>query len=249
MFYGFYNGYSKCERSKKASWCRQFYPARQSYLADKCELCASTKTDLELHSEDYSWPYIPNQYRLCRTCHRQRLHTRFSDPGAWATFKAVRLRKWRGPKPWWDVLSTNPRMRWMFDARPRAVFDLLDALHVCVPRCNGFQTRVLSALASLEDREWTLPILASRMGGFDLQLIRRHLQIIGMSIAAKLGYEPPMTGAGRPLAVLVLASPEYVTTALPYRFSPDHTWRTNRAFIEAFRLHKHVRQRITHGTP
>ena len=54
-------------------------------------LCGDPKARLELHSEDYSEPFLfepPAGYWLCIACHRNNLHKRFADPLRWQVFLA-----------------------------------------------------------------------------------------------------------------------------------------------------------------
>lgn len=56
-----------------------------------CQLCGDPDVPVEYHDEDYSKPYLwapPAMYALCRHCHRDKLHKRFSRPTAWTAFIA-----------------------------------------------------------------------------------------------------------------------------------------------------------------
>ena len=87
-----YNGYGGKERILKAE-------ARRRRRADglpahpkgPCALCGDPTVLLEAHAEDYSLPYCwdpPAEYALCRTCHKNKLHKRFSNPSDWKAWKA-----------------------------------------------------------------------------------------------------------------------------------------------------------------
>ena len=168
MFSGFYNGYSEAERSRKAPACRSLRLTVVEAGRLACEICGRRRSDIERHSEDYSYPYVPNQHFLCRTCHRDRLHLRFHNPSRWAEFKASILGAPNSRvSPWWIGLSSCPRLRWMFDARPRATSDLLASLGATTKSCNELQMRALSKLASCNDREWTIAELARAIGTED----------------------------------------------------------------------------------
>ena len=89
---GPYNGYQGRERDRKAA-------ARRRRRADglpahprgPCALCRDPTVPLEAHAEDYSLPYRwepPAEYALCRTCHKNKLHKRFSNPSDWEAWKA-----------------------------------------------------------------------------------------------------------------------------------------------------------------
>ncbi len=54
-------------------------------------ICGDREVPVEPHSEDYSRPYRwepPAVYALCRDCHRNKLHKRFSRLAYWEAFKA-----------------------------------------------------------------------------------------------------------------------------------------------------------------
>lgn len=87
-----YNGYSPEERSEKF---HAFPESKKQGLvpprAKACMICNDPGVPLDLHSEDYSKPYLydpPAVYALCKSCHRSRLHTRFRSPQAWEAFLA-----------------------------------------------------------------------------------------------------------------------------------------------------------------
>ena len=92
MANSWYNGYSPKERSAKGKdgKARRAEGALQAF-AGPCALCGDPDVKVEPHSEDYSQPYrwdSPAVHALCRHCHRNKLHKRFSDPIAWLVFKA-----------------------------------------------------------------------------------------------------------------------------------------------------------------
>ena len=87
-----YNGYGGRERELKAA-------ARRRRRADglpahprgPCAICGDPTVTLEAHAEDYSVPYRwdpPAEYALCLTCHKNKLHKRFSNPSDWDAWKA-----------------------------------------------------------------------------------------------------------------------------------------------------------------
>lgn len=87
-----YNGYTEKERRAKGE-------ARAELLLSgvipvhpsDCMLCGDPEVPVEGHSEDYSKPYLwqtPALYWLCRHCHRDKLHKRFSNPGLWKAYLA-----------------------------------------------------------------------------------------------------------------------------------------------------------------
>src|SRR6185295_5191989 len=63
----------------------------QSAACGPCELCGDAEVPVEYHDEDYSLPYLwgpPALFSLCRHCHRDKLHKRFTRPMAWEAFLA-----------------------------------------------------------------------------------------------------------------------------------------------------------------
>jgi hypothetical protein len=90
---GWYNGYSKEQRNAKSA-ARKILTRQGKfggYPPGPCSICADPDVETEPHSEDYSYPYSwrePAVYSLCRTCHRTKLHKRFSHPLEWTTWKA-----------------------------------------------------------------------------------------------------------------------------------------------------------------
>jgi hypothetical protein len=87
-----YNGYSGKEREAKL---RARHGRKKLGLpivpAGPCDICGDPTAPVEAHSEDYSTPFLwdrPAEYPLCRTCHRDRLHKRFTKPDMWETHKA-----------------------------------------------------------------------------------------------------------------------------------------------------------------
>lgn len=87
-----YNGYSPEERSEKFhAFPDSKREGKVPPRAKACMLCNDPEMPLDLHSEDYSKPYLyepPAVYALCQSCHRFRLHTRFRSPQAWTAFLA-----------------------------------------------------------------------------------------------------------------------------------------------------------------
>lgn len=92
MKLGWYNGFSPNERLGMARAGGRLLRAQLlAPLFGTCELCGDPESLLDLHAENYSRPYSwvpPAVYRICRLCHRNHLHRRFSNPLAWLTFLA-----------------------------------------------------------------------------------------------------------------------------------------------------------------
>ena len=87
-----YNGYSGAEREAKL---RARHKRRRAGLETQhqppCAICRDPNLPVEPHAEDYAQPFLwepPAEYGLCRTCHRSRLHKRFSSPLGWEAYKA-----------------------------------------------------------------------------------------------------------------------------------------------------------------
>lgn len=87
-----YNGFSPEERIAKSDALkaalrnRTVMPPRGN-----CALCGEASDHLEHHSEDYAKDYQwtpPAMYVLCRHCHRDKIHNRFTRPEVWKAFKA-----------------------------------------------------------------------------------------------------------------------------------------------------------------
>lgn len=89
---GWYNGYDAAERAAKLKELRRRIACgEQPLAAGPCDLCGDPGVSVEYHDEDYSQPYLwcrPAIFCLCRTCHRQKLHGRFSNPSQWLVFLA-----------------------------------------------------------------------------------------------------------------------------------------------------------------
>jgi len=88
-----YNGYSPKERHAKGRAIAQLM--RDGKLPEAppgpCALCGDPEATLELHSEDYSQPFLfepPAAYALCYVCHRIKLHKRFFNRADWEAYKA-----------------------------------------------------------------------------------------------------------------------------------------------------------------
>lgn len=91
MASSWYNGYSPRERSAKGRARGRLVKAGTLSEGTACMLCGDSGAKRELHSEDYSTPYLwepPAAYELCVACHRQKLHKRFAKPHAWKAFVA-----------------------------------------------------------------------------------------------------------------------------------------------------------------
>lgn len=88
----YYNGYSPAERDKKyKELLRRIRKGEQPSATGPCMLCGDPDVPVEYHDEDYSEPYLwepPALLCLCRNCHRNKLHKRFSQPSMWRAFVA-----------------------------------------------------------------------------------------------------------------------------------------------------------------
>ena len=87
-----YNGYSPKERDDKFKVMKKLL-AKGELLqpSGSCALCNDNEVPLEYHDEDYGAPFIwepPALLALCRHCHRDKLHKRFSRPIAWSAYIA-----------------------------------------------------------------------------------------------------------------------------------------------------------------
>jgi hypothetical protein len=87
-----YNGYSPKERDDKFKAMKKLL-AKGELLqpTGSCSLCNDNEVPLEYHDEDYGAPFIwepPALLTLCRHCHRDKLHKRFSRPVAWLAYIA-----------------------------------------------------------------------------------------------------------------------------------------------------------------
>jgi hypothetical protein len=87
-----YNGYSTQERHRKAQAGKT---ARKTGEVPAprgpCSICGDPDVPVEYHSEDYSQPYRwvpPAMHTVCRHCHRDKLHKRFTNPDLWRAFQA-----------------------------------------------------------------------------------------------------------------------------------------------------------------
>ncbi len=89
---GWYNGYSWNERNVKLKELMSKIKRGELGPANgPCALCGDPDVPVEYHDEDYSKPYLwgsPALLALCRNCHRDKLHKRFSRPMAWKAFIA-----------------------------------------------------------------------------------------------------------------------------------------------------------------
>lgn len=89
---GWYNGYNWNEREAKLKELkRRIANGQQSSAQGPCNLCGDPDVPVEYHDEDYSQPYLwgpPALFALCRNCHRDKLHKRFTRPVAWQAFLA-----------------------------------------------------------------------------------------------------------------------------------------------------------------
>jgi hypothetical protein len=87
-----YNGYTPRQREKKFRKLKELIALGAIPPASgQCDLCSDPSSPVEYHDDDYGEPYVwtkPALYRLCRHCHRVKLHQRFARPLVWATFVA-----------------------------------------------------------------------------------------------------------------------------------------------------------------
>ncbi len=239
MFHGFYNGYSGTERHAMSIACPAPRTPLHGNVSETCEICGQVRPDVEPHAEDYSRPFIPSPYFICRTCHRRRLHMRFHHPEAWNAFVSATLKArtdLAGKKPilWWANLPVSPRAKWGFDFRPRATSDIAMALRTIDPACNPLHDRVLATLAKPGSLPWTFKEIALASEFVDASEFEKALYDLATQFAVFLGYQAPSSGDGKQVPILILATPEHITTELPFRFSADHAWRTNRSLVEGY---------------
>lgn len=89
---GWYNGYDWGERNAKLKALKARMARGELEPAQPpCDLCGDPEVPVEYHDEDYSKPYLwgpPALFKLCRNCHRDKLHKRFTEPDAWKAFLA-----------------------------------------------------------------------------------------------------------------------------------------------------------------
>jgi len=87
-----YNGYSPKERDTKFKVLKKLIKRGELKAAEgPCDLCNDPKVAVEHHDEDYGLPYLwtkPALLCLCRSCHRYKLHKRFTNPKNWYAFIA-----------------------------------------------------------------------------------------------------------------------------------------------------------------
>ena len=85
-----YNGYSPKERDDKYKEMKRLIKVGELLPASgPCELCNDPNVPVEYHDEDYGHPYLwtkPTIYKLCRHCHRYKLHKRFKSLANWNIF-------------------------------------------------------------------------------------------------------------------------------------------------------------------
>ena len=85
-----YNGYSPKERDLKFRELKRLIARGMVPLASgPCMLCNDDRVNVEYHCEDYGEPFLwtpPAMLSLCRHCHRDRLHKRFSQPAIWHAY-------------------------------------------------------------------------------------------------------------------------------------------------------------------
>jgi hypothetical protein len=87
-----YNGYSAGDRDAKFKILKSLIRKGELPPATgPCMLCGDPDVKIEYHDEDYGEPYLwepPALLALCRNCHRDKLHKRFSRHSAWHAFIA-----------------------------------------------------------------------------------------------------------------------------------------------------------------
>ena len=85
-----YNGYSPQEREIKFRVLKRLIDRGELPSASgPCMLCGDPDVPVEYHSEDYGEPFLwepPAMRSLCRHCHRDKLHKRFSRHSAWEAY-------------------------------------------------------------------------------------------------------------------------------------------------------------------
>ena len=85
----YYNGYSPNERSRRNRAVRKERRLGKNIVSNgPCDICGDPEGPYDYHAEDCSWPYKLNEFCLCRVCHRQKLHRRFSSQHNWTAFCA-----------------------------------------------------------------------------------------------------------------------------------------------------------------
>lgn len=87
-----YNGFSPKERNDKLKVMNRLIRLKElAPAAGPCALCADPEALVEYHGEDYGMPYLwtpPALLVLCRHCHRDKLHKRFTRHLSWKVFVA-----------------------------------------------------------------------------------------------------------------------------------------------------------------
>lgn len=87
-----YNGFSPKERNDKLKVMKGLIRRKElAPAAGPCALCGDPEVPVEYHGEDYGKPYLwmpPALLALCRHCHRDKLHKRFTRHSAWQVFVA-----------------------------------------------------------------------------------------------------------------------------------------------------------------
>jgi integrase len=208
IFDRFYNGFGPMERHKRRAICTSARLTSLSRTVAGCELCGSKSARLERHAEDYSDPYDPDQFFLCRSCHRFWLHGRFSRAACWDAFKAQLYAKRKFEfVPWWDTLNVSPETRWLFDARPRAIGEQLKALPSVLVDCNALQSDILNEFVALGSDWWTVDQIASRIRCKSTSAVSVEIDAICARLGVAIGYDPPRRANGEQASFLVLLRP------------------------------------------
>lgn len=237
FFKGFYNGYSPAERRRKSVACAALRSGNNDRVTpSKCDLCGTTFRDLERHSEDYSEPYRPDQYFLCRTCHRLRLHGRFRHQSSWQEFKVRVKSNWpTHSSPWYEQLNCNPDTCWLFDARPRALQDQTRAWRTVRQSCTGLQTDLLRLLAYECALDWSVSQLGKALRYSKLSEISRQLVDVCWSAATAIGYDGPKLSNARMGGLLILMRPSISPSTQGWSLKPGTKWRLHKSASEALR--------------
>jgi len=234
LFKGFYNGYGPFERGAKRFACASARLHSDIRPGIVCDICKTSSARLERHSEDYSKPYDPNQFFLCRSCHRFWLHGRFSNPSRWLSYKK-QLRKGNVSKDseWWEALSSSPDTRWSFDARPRANSEQMRAFANVFPDCNALQIDILRELVSLTARRWTVRDIARRLRTKHDPSISKAIDGLCVKLCSEIGYHPPTRANDEKVSFFVLVRPDAAPTDQHCLADSASSWHLHRSTAAA----------------
>ena len=138
---GWYNGYNWKEREAKLrALKRRMASGEQPAAVGPCDLCGDPEVPVEYHDEDYSLPYLwesPALFKLCRNCHRNKLHKRFADPAMW---KAYLMHVRRGG--------------YARDLKDRAIKKEFDAARVAIAQGDSIELPSLRPYTRQIGEEW-----------------------------------------------------------------------------------------------